>query len=92
MERTESHIKIWFWTRDAGNVPSDVRNGAPSVDPNSWVCYSNAHYEMVGFTELKGRTRCLLPQQYVPNWPKIWTAQYYDQLYVQNLCRDIEGH
>ena len=41
MERTDSYIKIWFWARDAGTVPSDVRDAAPSVNPNSWVCYAN---------------------------------------------------
>ena len=38
MERTDSFIKVWFWTRNAGNVPSDVKNGATTVDTDNWVC------------------------------------------------------
>uniref|UniRef100_A0A0W0G9J8 Putative laminarinase n=1 Tax=Moniliophthora roreri TaxID=221103 RepID=A0A0W0G9J8_MONRR len=36
MERTNSFIKIWFWSRNDGNVPSEVRNGAGSVNTDSW--------------------------------------------------------
>ena len=38
MERTDSFIKVWFWTRNAGNVPSDVKNGGTTVDTDNWVC------------------------------------------------------
>jgi len=36
IERTDSFIKVWFWSRNAGNVPSDVSNGATSVDTDNW--------------------------------------------------------
>ncbi|KAF7789293.1 hypothetical protein EIP86_000236 [Pleurotus ostreatoroseus] len=36
MERTDSFIKVWFWTRNAGNVPSDVKNGGTTVDTDNW--------------------------------------------------------
>jgi hypothetical protein len=36
MERTSSGIKVWFWARDAGTVPSDVSAGGSSVDTSSW--------------------------------------------------------
>jgi hypothetical protein len=36
MERTNNYIKIWFWPRNAGNVPSDVRNGGNSVNTAGW--------------------------------------------------------
>ncbi|KAI0299702.1 endo-beta-glucanase [Multifurca ochricompacta] len=36
MERTPTFIKIWFWPRNAGNVPSDVRNGGGSVNTGAW--------------------------------------------------------
>ncbi|KAF4564594.1 hypothetical protein EYR36_002531 [Pleurotus pulmonarius] len=36
VERTNSFIKVWFWGRNAGNVPSDVRNGASSVNTDAW--------------------------------------------------------
>ena len=37
MERTDAFIKVWFWTRNAGNIPSDVKNGATSVNTDNWV-------------------------------------------------------
>ncbi|EIM80617.1 2 beta-glucan [Stereum hirsutum FP-91666 SS1] len=36
MERTSSFIKVWFWARDDGSVPSDVSSGASSVDTDNW--------------------------------------------------------
>ena len=37
IERTNSFIKVWFWPRNSG-VPSDVSNGATSVNTDNWVC------------------------------------------------------
>lgn len=39
MERTSSFIKIWFWSRSATNVPSDVLNGSGSVNTGNWVIH-----------------------------------------------------
>ena len=36
MERTSSAINIWFWPRNDGSVPSDVKNGSGSVNPANW--------------------------------------------------------
>ncbi|KAI0087574.1 putative laminarinase [Irpex rosettiformis] len=36
MERTNSFIKVWFWPRNAGNVPSDLKSGAASVNTANW--------------------------------------------------------
>lgn len=36
MERTETSIKLWFWPRDAKNVPDDVRSGSGTVSPSGW--------------------------------------------------------
>ncbi|CAA7267292.1 unnamed protein product [Cyclocybe aegerita] len=37
VERTNSFIKVWFWSRAAtGMIPSDVLNGATSVNTNNW--------------------------------------------------------
>ncbi|KAI0790474.1 laminarinase [Abortiporus biennis] len=36
VERTDTFIKVWFWSRNAGNVPSDVKNGATSVNTDNW--------------------------------------------------------
>lgn len=36
VERTNSAIKVWFWPRNSGSVPSDVRNGGNSVNTGNW--------------------------------------------------------
>jgi hypothetical protein len=37
MERTDNHISVWFWARDAVNVPLDVRlDKSSEVDPSKW--------------------------------------------------------
>ncbi|KAH9991442.1 endo-beta-glucanase [Russula vinacea] len=37
MERTPMFIKIWFWPRDAGDVPSDVQNSSSSsINTDAW--------------------------------------------------------
>ncbi len=38
VERTSTFIKAWFWPRNAGNVPVDVKNGQTVVNTGSWVC------------------------------------------------------
>ena len=29
-------IKVWFWSRAASSVPSDVQSNSETVDPNNW--------------------------------------------------------
>jgi len=36
MERTNSAIKVWYWARNDGSVPSDVKNGASSINTSNW--------------------------------------------------------
>ncbi|OCH86677.1 putative laminarinase [Obba rivulosa] len=36
MERTSDFIKVWFWSRSDGSVPSDLSTGASSVDTDNW--------------------------------------------------------
>lgn len=36
MERTDTAIKVWFFTR--GNAPGDLSSGASSVNTDNWVC------------------------------------------------------
>lgn len=38
IERTTTVINIWFWARNDGSVPSDIKGGA-SVNTNDWVNY-----------------------------------------------------
>ena len=37
MERTEDFIRVFFFPRNAGNVPSDLSTGAASIDTDNWV-------------------------------------------------------
>ena len=39
MERTDSFINVYFWSRDDSSVPSDLKSGASSVDTSNWVRY-----------------------------------------------------
>lgn len=36
MERTSTFIKVWFWGRNAGNVPAEVRSGGNSINTDTW--------------------------------------------------------
>ncbi|KAH9850499.1 laminarinase [Lenzites betulinus] len=36
MERTTSFIKVWFWSRTDGSVPSDVSSGSTSINTDNW--------------------------------------------------------
>lgn len=36
MERNNNFIKVWFWPRNSGSVPSDLRNGASKVNTDAW--------------------------------------------------------
>lgn len=37
MERTNEAIKVWFWTRNAPDVPADVRSGAETLNTDTFV-------------------------------------------------------
>jgi len=36
LERTPTFLKIWFFPRNANNVPPDVRSGSSSIDTDAW--------------------------------------------------------
>ena len=36
MERTPHFIKVYFWSRNANNVPDDVRNGNTVINTDKW--------------------------------------------------------
>ncbi|KAF8193714.1 laminarinase [Pholiota molesta] len=36
IERTASFIYVWFWPRNSGSVPSDVRSGASQAVTDNW--------------------------------------------------------
>ncbi|KAF8590994.1 glycoside hydrolase family 16 protein [Ramaria rubella] len=36
MERTTTEIRVWFWSRTDGSVPSDVQNAPTSIDTSTW--------------------------------------------------------
>ncbi|KAI0757798.1 laminarinase [Daedaleopsis nitida] len=36
MERTDAGVKVWFWSRSSGNIPSDVLNGSYEIDTSGW--------------------------------------------------------
>jgi len=36
MERTSSHISVWFWPRNAKVVPPEIVDASESIDPSTW--------------------------------------------------------
>ena len=54
MERTNSFIKVWFWSRGAGNVPSDVKNGATTVNTDNWVRRLVHRHQELGASSVDG--------------------------------------
>ena len=40
MERTDQHVKVWFWSRTDPHVPADVRGGAATINTGAWVSLS----------------------------------------------------
>lgn len=37
VERTSTFIQVFFWARNDGSVPAEVKNGAGSVNTSNWV-------------------------------------------------------
>ena len=37
MERNNNFIKVWFWPRNSGSVPNDVKNPGGTVNTDNWV-------------------------------------------------------
>jgi hypothetical protein len=37
IERSPSHIKVWFWTRNDPTVPQQVKFGGEAANPDEWV-------------------------------------------------------
>ncbi|KAG6849326.1 hypothetical protein H0H93_009418 [Arthromyces matolae] len=68
VERTTSYIKIWFWSRSASNIPSDVMNGDTSVNTGNWVRRSRTlkylHWSNPFYTI--GYSVSLFPKHVVP--------------------------
>ncbi|KAJ3572973.1 hypothetical protein NP233_g2732 [Leucocoprinus birnbaumii] len=55
VERSSAGINIFFWPRNSGSVPSEVKNGASTVNPDNWGtpaanfpntnCDINSHFD-----------------------------------------------
>lgn len=37
VERTDSYIKVWFWSRTSFRVPRDILRGERVVNTQNWV-------------------------------------------------------
>ena len=75
VERASNHIKVWFWSRDAANVPAAVKGGAKSVDPDTWVSSMEFGFILEPLVipvsrNATGCARCLLP-----GWTKLRDQQ-----------------
>ncbi|KAF9528602.1 glycoside hydrolase family 16 protein [Crepidotus variabilis] len=36
LERASTYIKVWFWSRNDGSVPAEIKNGASTATPTNW--------------------------------------------------------
>ena len=62
MERTSTFIKVWFWPRNAGNIPNDLKSGAGSVNTGNWVRVVLAiGYVVRNLTKFVGHADCQFP-------------------------------
>ena len=59
-----AHINVYFWARNDGSVPSDVKNGASTINTSNWVSpffdSTSCHLERPSFS---GYARGQLPGQ-----------------------------
>ena len=47
MERTDSFIRVFFWSREDSSVPAEVKNGASTVNPDNYVSSGTHHSAVV---------------------------------------------
>ncbi|KAG6908252.1 hypothetical protein DXG01_005586 [Tephrocybe rancida] len=78
MERTSSFIKVWFWSRSATNVPSDVKNGATSVNTDNWGTPSAYFPSTSCPIGSKFGPHHIIINYYVNNNPSAFTNAYFD--------------
>ena len=66
VERTDTAINIWFWSRSSFFVPSEVKSGSDTVDPDGWVCenYSILVLDNIHQKYLAGLARCPFPDTF----------------------------
>ena len=52
IERTDSHINIWFWSRCSFFVPYEVKEGSSTVNPLTWVCEVYPYLALIVFDKI----------------------------------------
>ncbi|KAJ7148542.1 glycoside hydrolase family 16 protein [Mycena crocata] len=85
VERTNTFINVWFWTRNAANVPADVRAGSATVNTSNWGT------PVANFPN----TSCNFPQFFDANNIIInltfcgdWAGQVYGQSGCPSTCNN----
>ncbi|KAF6756895.1 glycoside hydrolase family 16 protein [Ephemerocybe angulata] len=85
LERNNNFIKVWFWPRNSGSVPSDVRNGAQRINTDGWGTPA-AHFP---------NTQCNIAQHFDAHSIIInltlcgdWAGNVYEQSGCPSSCVD----
>jgi len=73
LERTDSFIKVWFWSRTASGIPSEVQNGGGSVDTDNWVSASKVI--IIVANAGAGHAHRFLPGHKLPDFGHVWSSQ-----------------
>lgn len=73
VERTNSFIKVWFWSRNGGTVPADVSSGSSSVNTANWVRLFFNHSELLPEQSV-GDARGVFPGYFLPHIIHVWTS------------------
>ncbi|TEB34189.1 endo-beta-glucanase [Coprinellus micaceus] len=87
MERTEGFIKVWFWSRKAHDLPSDVRDSEYRIDTSHWgtpVAYFPAN------------RNCDIPSKFGQHWIIVnltfcgdWAGNIYSKSGCPSTCDDF---
>ena len=83
MERTNQHINVYFWSRNDGSVPSDLKNGASTINTSNWVSCKppkriSAPVCADGSGCIIGYARCELPEHGLQHRIGIRAEQHRD--------------
>lgn len=83
VERTDSNINVWFWSRCSLFVPYEVKEGLSSVDPLTWVCQLYLYLSLISirlYTILQG-----FPAANFPSTSCNMTSHFSEENIIINL-------
>ena len=61
MERTNSYVRVFFWSRHNRSVPLEVKYGFPTLNPNKWVRVMLQNLSHITYSIYQGKPDALFP-------------------------------